>query len=261
MYRVTVVVTSVAHAQLVTFPASLRPDMPHNDDYTVRVRIPGRGISDHPIRGIEITDSQNVLIDGITVVNPDLDNVFMRNSDDYIALYNHRWNWWGSSGDITVQNSILWADVAHPINVGGHGDPDSPTGEVIENLIFRNIDILEHDEDTPPYQGCMAIDCGDENHVRNILFKNIRVESIQEGRLFYVKVHFNEKHDKVPGNSIDGIPFRNITYTGIGENPSIIKGLDKERLVKNVTFENVVINVERMKDLKGVVTNDFIKGI
>ena len=76
MYRVTVVVTSVAHAQLVTFPASLRPDMPHNDDYTVRVRIPGRGISDHPIRGIEITDSQNVLIDGITVVNPDHYTVF-----------------------------------------------------------------------------------------------------------------------------------------------------------------------------------------
>ena len=32
--------TSVAHAQLVTYPASLRPGMPHNDDYTVRVRIP-----------------------------------------------------------------------------------------------------------------------------------------------------------------------------------------------------------------------------
>ena len=157
---------------------------------------------------------------------------FMRNSDDCIALYNHRWNWWGGSGDITVQNSILWADVAHPINVGGHGDPDSPTGEVIENLIFRNIDILEHDEDAPPYQGCMAIDCGDKNHVRNILFGNIRVESIQEGRLFYVKVRFNGKYDKVPGNSIDGITFRNITYTGIGENPSVIEGLDKERTVK-----------------------------
>lgn len=268
-------------------------------DNAENVRIIGRGILDHPIRGIEITDSRNVLIDGITVVNPDhytvfgggatgvtirnlksfsckgwsdgidlmccrnvlIDNVFMRNSDDCIALYNHRWNWWGGSGDITMQNSILWADVAHPINVGGHGDPDSPTGEVIENLIFRNIDILEHDEDDPPYQGCMAIDCGDKNHVRNILFENIRVESIQEGRLFYVKVRFNEKYDKAPGNSIDGIIFRHITYTGIGENPSVIEGLDKERLVKNVTFENVVINGERMKDLKGVVTNDFIKGI
>lgn len=28
-------------AQLVTYPESLNPGMPHNDDYTVRVRIPG----------------------------------------------------------------------------------------------------------------------------------------------------------------------------------------------------------------------------
>ena len=263
------------------------------------VRIIGRGIIDHAVRGIEITDSKNIWIDGITVVNPDhytvfgggstgitiknlksfsckgwsdgidmmccrqvlIDNVFMRNSDDCIALYNHRWNWWGGSSDITVQNSILWADVAHPINVGGHGDPDSPTGEVIENLTFRNIDILEHDEDDPIYQGCMTVDCGDKNQVRNILFEDIRVENIQEGRLFYVKVRFNEKYDKQPGSGIEGITFRNITYTGIGENPSLIQGLDKERTVQNVTFENVVINGERMKDLKGIVTNDFIKGI
>ena len=252
-------------------------------DKAENVRIIGRGIIDHAVRGIEITDSKNIWIDGITVMNPDhytvfgggstgitiknlksfsckgwsdgidmmccrqvlIDNVFMRNSDDCIALYNHRWNWWGGSSDITVQNSILWADVAHPINVGGHGDPDSPTGEVIENLTFRNIDILEHDEDDPI----------------NILFEDIRVENIQEGRLFYVKVRFNEKYDKQPGSGIEGITFRNITYTGIGENPSLIQGLDKERTVQNVTFENVVINGERMKDLKGIVTNDFIKGI
>ena len=150
---------------------------------------------------------------------------------------------------------------AHPINIGGHGDPDSPTGEVIENLTFRNIDILEHDEDDPIYQGCMTVDCGDKNQVRNVLFEDIRVENIQEGRLFYVKVRFNGKYDKQPGSGIDGITFRNITYTGVGENPSLMQGLDKERTVQNVTFENVVINGERMKDLKGVVTNEFIKGI
>lgn len=268
-------------------------------DKAENVRIIGRGILDHPIRGIEITDSKNVLVDGITVVNPDhytvfgggsteitiknlksfsckgwsdgidmmccrkvlIDNVFMRNSDDCIALYNHRWNWWGGTSDVTVQNSILWADIAHPINIGGHGDPDSPTGEVIENLTFRNIDILEQDEDDPPYQGCMAVDCGDKNLVRNILFEDIRVESIQEGRLFYIKVRFNPKYDKQPGSGIDGIIFRNITYTGIGENPSLIEGLDKDRMVKNVTFENVVINGEKMKDLKGFSINEFIKEI
>lgn len=268
-------------------------------DKAENVRIVGRGILDHPIRGIEITDSKNVVVDGITVINPDhytvfgggsvgvtirnlksfsckgwsdgidmmcchdvlIDNVFMRNSDDCIALYNHRWNWWGGSDNITVQNSILWADIAHPINVGGHGDPESLIGETIENLIFRNIDILEHDEDDVPYQGCMAIDAGDRNRVKNILFEDIRVESIQEGKLFHINIRFNPKYDKQPGQSIDGVTFRNITYNGVGENPSLIKGLDKERMVRNITFENVVVNGEKIKDLKGFITNEYIEGI
>ena len=40
-------------------------------DNAENVRIIGRGILDHPVRGIEITDSENVLVDGITVVNPE----------------------------------------------------------------------------------------------------------------------------------------------------------------------------------------------
>ena len=268
-------------------------------DGVENVRIIGRGILAHPVRGIEVTNAKNVLIDGITVVNPNhytvfgagtkgltvknlksfsckswsdgidlmccrdvlIDNVFMRNSDDCIALYNHRWNWWGGSGNITVQNAVLWADIAHPINIGGHGDPESPVGEVMENLTFRQIDILEHDEDDVPYQGCMAIDCGDKNLVRNVLFEDIRVESIQEGRLFHLNVRFNEKYDKAPGRGIENVTFRNITYDGLGENPSLIKGFDNSRKVKNVIFDNVVINGQRMTDLNGFVKNEFVEDI
>lgn len=268
-------------------------------DGVENVRIIGRGILDHPIRGIEVTNAKNVTIDGVTVVNPEhytvfgagtegltvknlksfsckgwsdgidlmccrdvlIDNVFLRNSDDCIALYNHRWNWWGGSANITVQNSVLWADIAHPINIGGHGDSESPIGEVIENLIFRQIDILEHDEDDVLYQGCMAIDCGDKNLVRNVLFEDIRVENIQEGRLFHLNIRFNKKYDKAPGRGIEDVTFRNITYDGVGENPSLIKGIDSNRTVKNVLFDNVMINKQRMTDLKGFVTNEFIENI
>lgn len=268
-------------------------------DGVENVRIIGRGILDHPIRGIEVTNAKNVTIDGITVVNPEhytvfgagtegltvknlksfsckgwsdgidlmccrdvlIDNVFLRNSDDCIALYNHRWNWWGGSANITVQNAVLWADIAHPINIGGHGDSESPIGEVIENLIFRQIDILEHDEDDVLYQGCMAIDCGDKNLVRNVLFEDIRVENIQEGRLFHLNIRFNKKYDKAPGGGIEDITFRNITYDGVGENPSLIKGIDSNRKVKNVLFENVMINGQRMIDLKGFATNEFIENV
>lgn len=268
-------------------------------DGVENVRIIGRGILDHPIRGIEVTNAKNVTIDGVTVVNPEhytvfgagtegltvknlksfsckgwsdgidlmccrdvlIDNVFLRNSDDCIALYNHRWNWWGGSANITVQNAVLWADIAHPINIGGHGDSESPIGEVIENLIFRQIDILEHDEDDVLYQGCMAIDCGDKNLVRNVLFEDIRVENIQEGRLFHLNIRFNKKYDKAPGGGIEDITFRNITYDGVGENPSLIKGIDSNRKVKNVLFENVMINKQRMIDLKGFATNEFIENV
>lgn len=185
----------------------------------------------------------------------------MRNSDDCIAIYGHRWDWWGGSRNVTVQNSVLWADVAHPINVGGHGDPESPTGELIEDITFRNIDILEHDEDDEPYQGCMTVDCGDKNFVRNVLFEDIRVENIQEGRLFYVKVRFNEKYDKQPGRGIENVTFRNITYNGIGENPSMIEGLDNTRKVSGITFDNVIINGEKMKNLDDFTINEFIEDI
>ena len=268
-------------------------------DKAENVRIIGRGILDHSLRGVEITHSKNILIDGITVVNPDhytifggeangltiknlksfsckgwsdgidlmccndvlIDNVFMRNSDDCIAIYAHRWSYYGGSQNITLQNSVLWADIAHPVNIGGHGNPEDEVGEMVENIIVRNIDILEQDEDDPLYQGCMAIDCGDKNLVRKVLFEDVRVESIQEGRLFHVNVRFNPKYDRQPGRGIEDVTFRNITYNGVGENPSLIKGLDEERNVKNVTFENVVINGKKMESIDGFITNGYIRGI
>lgn len=107
----------------------------------------------------------------------------------------------------------------------------------------------------------MAIDCGDKNLVRNVLFEDIRVESIQEGRLFHLNVRFNEKYDKAPGWGIENVTFRNITYDGLGENPSLIKGFDNSRKVKNVIFDNVVINGQRMTDLNGFVKNEFVEDI
>lgn len=268
-------------------------------DKAENVKILGRGILDHPIRGIEVTDSKNVLIDGITVVNPDhysifgggstgltvrnfkafsckgwsdgidlmcchdvdISNIFMRNSDDCIALYNHRWNWWGGSSDISVQKAVLWADVAHTINMGGHGDPDSKEGEVLENVTISNVDILEHDEDDRNYQGCMSIACGDKNIVRNIKFEDVRVDNFQEGRLFDVRVLYNPKYNKEPGGRIENVLFRNIVYNGVGANPSIIMGYDKEHDVRNVRFENVMINNKKMTDLKSFKTNDYVSGV
>ena len=69
-------------------------------------------------------------------------------------------------------------------------------GNIIENITFSNIDILEQDEDDSNYQGCLAISASDNNLVRNITYENIRIEDIQEGQLFNFRVYFNEKYKK-----------------------------------------------------------------
>ncbi len=80
-----------------------------------------------------------------------VERVFMRNSDDCIALYQHRWNYYGDSGNITIRDSSLWADVAHPINIGTHGNSEDP--ETMDGVTIQNIDILDHRE---PQMGIKA---------------------------------------------------------------------------------------------------------
>lgn len=247
-------------------------------DRVENVRIRGRGVLYQPQRGIEVTFSKNVEIDGITVINPEhytvyggqsqnltvrnlksfssrgwsdgidlmscsdvlVDGVFMRNSDDCIALYGHRWDYYGDARNITVQNSILWADVAHPVMIGTHGNPDNP--EVIENIILKNIDILNHDEPQINYQGCIAFNASDENLIRNVHIEDIRIEEFERGQILNLRVTFNQKYAKAPGRGIEHVLFRDVTYNGENASLSVICGYNEQRAIRNVVFENLRIN-------------------
>lgn len=252
-------------------------------EHVENVNIIGNGMLHETSNGITVNYSKNVLIDGIIVVNPRyntltagqsenitirniksfsyqgwgdgldffcckhilVEDAFLRNSDDCIAVYGHRWNFYGNTDNILVRRSTLWADVAHPINIGTHGDT-SMDGEILENLTFTDMDILEHDEDDPDYQGCMAINVGDYNLARNITFEDIRVERIQEGQLFHLRVMYNQKYNTGPGRGIQNITFRNISLDGKYINPSLIEGYDKQRTVDNITFDNIRLNGKRI---------------
>lgn len=248
-------------------------------DSVSNVRICGRGILDQPQEGVQVSHASNVTIEGITMINPrhytvlgggshhltirniksfschgwsdgidlmscsevTIDDVFMRNSDDCIAIYGHRWNYDGNVRNCTIVNSTLWADIAHPINMGIHGDTRA-TGDTLENIVFRNIDILEHDEDDPEYQGCMAINAGDHNLIRNIRYENIRIDDVEEGQLFNIRVVYNEKYNTGPGRGIENIHFKDISYTGATQPCSQIQGLDHSRAVRGIIFENIRVN-------------------
>ena len=181
--------------------------------------------------GIDVQASSDILAD----------DVFLRTSDDSIGVFaSTPWGAHGDSRNITVRNSTLWADVAHPIVVGTLGDPNEH--DSIDNVYFENLDILEHDEDNERYQGTMAVNAGDQVSVRNVQFQNIRVDDFTEGQLVNVEVYFNTDYNKKPGASISRVLFRNVSYRGHGDLPSHIQGYDATRQVTNVVFENLKRN-------------------
>jgi hypothetical protein len=169
-----------------------------------------------------------------------INDIFMRNSDDCIAIYGHRWNYYGNTKNVSVNDAILWADVAHPILIGTHGDTNQP--DTLGNMTFKNIDILEQHEHQIDYQGCIAIDAGDSNLVDQLHFENIRVEDFREGQLFNIRVMFNHYYNTSAGRGIHNIYFKNVDFNGRHSNISIISGYDNDRKIKNIVFENLKIN-------------------
>ncbi|EJL64419.1 glycosyl hydrolase family 28 protein [Flavobacterium sp. CF136] len=253
-------------------------------DGVSNVNILGRGIVDQEIKlGISVANSKNVNVegvfasqcftggsdgvkinnvktisffgwgDGMNVMasnNVFYDGVFVRSSDDCTTVYGTRKGFKGGCKNVTMQNSTLWADVGHPILIGTHGNSDKP--DVLENLNYINIDILDQKEMQVDYQGCLAINVGDNNLAKNVLFENIRVEDFREGQLLNLRVYYNTKYCTAPGLGIEDVVFRNIEYNGNNANLSIIAGYNEQRKIKNVTFENLKIN--------GVLIHDEMKG-
>jgi hypothetical protein len=207
-----------------------------------------RGWSD----GIDMMASSNIIID----------DVFLRTSDDCIAFYGTRWDYHGDARNLIVRNSILWADVAHALMIGTHGDYYQD-GDIIEHVLFEDIDILEHHEPQTNYWGAMAINAGDKNTVRHVTYDNIRVEEFELGQLFDIRVVWNKDYNPVPGNRIENIIFRNVTYNGKNANPNRIYGYDAERGVEGVEFINLQINGMQVLNAQqgNIELNEYAKGI
>ena len=175
------------------------------------------------------------------------DRVFCRNSDDCTTAYATRKGFSGSTRHVTMRHSTLWADVAHAIFVGIHGD--ALRGDTIEHLRYENIDILGQVEPQVDYQGCMAINCGDNNLVRDVTFDNIRVEQIEQGSLLQVKVGYNQKYCAAPGRSVEDVQFRRVRYSGaLPSSLCLIHGYDSARQVRNISFLELKINGRLLYD-------------
>ena len=200
--------------------------------------------------GIDMKSSHHVIIR----------NCFLRTSDDCVAVYGSRGGFYGGSSDWDVADSVLWADKAHAIMIGVHGDYQAD-GDVIENLRYHNIDVLEAKEFSASYWGALKITCGDKNIVRNVDFDDIRVEHIREAGGYLIGLTFGYFQPSTTlGRLIENIHFKDISYEGIAG--SLISG-SPGHPIKGVTFDNLVINGERIKDAKqGKITiGENVSGI
>lgn len=211
-------------------------DPPH---YTVFIG-GSEGVSIHNVK----TFSCSKWTDGFDIMsgrNIKITNSFLRTSDDCIAVYGSRWNYKGNTENVTAEDCVLWADVAHPTNIGGHGDCENG-GDVIENIVFRNIDILEHHERQMGYLGCLSINAGDRNLVRRVLYEDIRIEHFEHGKIFDFQIKFNPKYNPAPGKGIEAVTLRKVSYNGHGAERSVISGYDINSCVKNVCIDHLTVN-------------------
>ena len=224
--------------------------------YSKNVYIDGPLTTQLPIGGSDSVTVKNAKVmswygwgDGFNIFasnNIYQEHLFARTSDDCSTIYCTRKNYHGGCKNITIKDFVMWADVAHPIMIGLHSE--TPENEDITNVLYDNIDILEHAENQIDYQGCIGINNGDNILVKGVTFQNFRIDNIRKGMLFNMRVCFNKKYCSAPGRGIEDITLRNIAYTGEAPNMGIIAGYDESRKVKNIRFENFTINGKVISD-------------
>ena len=202
--------------------------------------------------GIDIMSSRNITVK----------DCFLRTSDDCVAVYGKRWDYSGDTCNILVTGCSLWADVAHPTIIGTHGDYEKE-GNILEHIRFENLDILEHREHQADYLGCLAINAGDRNTVRDVSYENIRIEPFVHGKILDFQVKCNPDYNPVPGRQISHIRLKDIFYLGNGELPSRICGYDSDRMVTDISIENLYIRGRKAETLAGagIEAGPYIKDI
>lgn len=112
------------------------------------------------------------------------------------------------------------------------------------------------------YQGCIAINAGDSNTIRNIYAEGIRVENIRLGQLVNLRTMKNTMYNTSPGSLIENVYIKDMVYQGIHTNPSLVLGFDALHPVLNISFENLKINgkmiYDTMEKPSWYYTSDFV---
>jgi len=211
--------------------------------------------------GIDIVNSQDVLIE----------DCFIRAFDDNIALKGMRWQnnltEERSLKNIHVRNCVLWNDWGRAFEIGAETVADS-----ITEILFEDCDVIHY------VHIAMDVQNGDRAVVRNIKFRDIRVEEpikdsariaerpYPRDRLGYL-IDLNIRPNPYSKDSVRGkiqnISYENISYNGTPFPISVMNGFSADHMVEGVRLKDIVIHGKTIDntDALGLKSNEFVKDV
>lgn len=191
-----------------------------------------RGNSD----GIDICNSRNVRIS----------NCFIRTMDDLVVVKTPIKDG-GESRNITVKGCILWNELADALSIGAE------LRENVRNVHFSDCDIV-HDKGR---EWLMRIYHCDAADVADVTFDNICADESKRLIALWIGKAVWSKDER--RGHIEDVTFRNIR--AVGKNLAIdLKGFDGGHEIKNVLFQDLLINGKRLK-ASTVRQNKFVQGV
>ncbi len=107
----------------------------------------------------------------------------------------------------------------------------------------------------------MSVNVGDKNIARDILYEDIRVETITHGKLLDVQVKCIPDYNPASGREIKNVVFRNIRCDCIPSEPSVVAGYDADHVVCGARLENVTAGGKPIQLEVGEYAFDIISDV
>ncbi|WP_445725636.1 hypothetical protein [Flavobacterium sp.] len=176
--------------------------------------------------------------DGISAgENSLIENCFFKVNDDAVKLYRN---------NMQVKNCVIWQlENGAPFMISWNGSTD------YGNVKVQNIDIIrvEHHWDNENLAVFAAIH-GSKAHISNFLIDDIRIDN-SNWCMFHLVTRPNRWAKWNPNfGSLSDFTFKNIEFYGNQKIPSLIIGHDLNHPVYNITFENLTMNGQKVRSEK-----------
>lgn len=229
--------------------------------------------SDITVQNLKVVSTRYASTDGFDIVNSNnitLKNVFIRSCDDAIAikgLINREPAQCPPNENMLFENLQLWNDCNNAMCLGAE-----TRAKHYKNIHFKDIDVLFSYDDRDNHtkldeRSVMSIVCLEGTYFEDITWENIRVNRCERLMCLTFKDEFwfgTIQGDQSTEGGMDGVTFKNISVASNSgssiANEILLNGWYKydtpTKIIKNVTFENVMVEGKRISSENDIKTNN-----